>query len=101
MEIAAMRRHGYPDWLTMGITASSSILAPIIPPSIVLVLYGAIADVSVAALFLAGILPGLLIAGCLMIAVYFLSFHHSVPVPIAQNIPFVIFRLAFKKAFLR
>jgi tripartite ATP-independent transporter DctM subunit len=99
MEIAAMRQHKYPDWLTMGITASSSILAPIIPPSIVLVLYGAIADVSIAALFLAGILPGLVIAGCLMIAVYFLSFHPSVPLP---NSKFTLrdFPVAFKKAFL-
>jgi tripartite ATP-independent transporter DctM subunit len=79
VEIAAMRRHGYPDWLTLGVTAASSIIAPIIPPSIVLVIYGSITDVSIGALFLAGVLPGLLIGLTLMVSIYVLSFHTSMP----------------------
>lgn len=79
IEIAAMRRHGYPDWMVLGVTAASSIIAPIIPPSIVLVIYGSIADVSIGALFLAGMLPGLLVGGTLMVACYLMSFHPSVP----------------------
>lgn len=79
VEIAAMRRHGYPDWMTMGITAASSVIAPIVPPSIVLVIYGSIADVSIGALFLAGVLPGLLVGGLLMVGCYLMSFHPSVP----------------------
>jgi tripartite ATP-independent transporter DctM subunit len=79
VEIAAMRRHGYPDWMVLGVTAASSIIAPIIPPSIVLVIYGSIADVSIGALFLAGVLPGLLVGGTLMVGCYFMSFHPSVP----------------------
>lgn len=79
VEIAAMRRHGYPDWMTIGVTAASSIIAPIIPPSIVLVIYGSIADVSIGALFLAGVVPGLLIGGVLMVGCYVMSFHPSVP----------------------
>ncbi|MGE0853136.1 MAG: TRAP transporter large permease [Hyphomicrobiaceae bacterium] len=79
VEIAAMRRHGYPDWMVLGVTAASSIIAPIIPPSIVLVIYGSIADVSIGALFLAGVLPGLLVGGTLMVGCYIMSFHPSVP----------------------
>lgn len=57
-EIAAMKAEKYDDDLTLGITAASATLGPIVPPSIPLVVYGAVANVSVGALFLAGFLPG-------------------------------------------
>lgn len=69
VEIEAMRRGGYPKRFAVGVTGASATIGPIIPPSIPLVIYGAIAEVSVGALFLAGLLPGLLMGLCLMVYV--------------------------------
>ena len=62
IEIKAMRDNKYPDSFAIGITAASSVIGPIIPPSLPLVIYGVMANTSVGQLFAAGILPGLLIA---------------------------------------
>ena len=62
IEIKAMRDHGYDAKLAVGITAASSTIGPIIPPSLPLVIYGVVANASINALFVAGILPGLLMA---------------------------------------
>lgn len=63
--VPAMEQRGYSRLYAGAITAVSSIIGPIVPPSIVLIFYGAIMQTSVAALFVAGILPGLLLAGAL------------------------------------
>lgn len=60
--VPEMRRRGYSIEYAGAITAASSIIGPIIPPSIILIFYGAIMQTSVAALFVAGIMPGLLLA---------------------------------------
>ncbi len=65
IEIKAMRDNDYPDEFAIGITAASSVIGPIIPPSLPLVIYGVMANASVGQLFAAGILPGLLIAAVL------------------------------------
>lgn len=70
IEIDAMRKEGYDIDFSAAITAVSSTIGPIIPPSIHLVIYGAIAEVSVADLFMAGILPGILMGIVLMITIY-------------------------------
>jgi tripartite ATP-independent transporter DctM subunit len=62
IEIKAMRDNKYPDTFAIGITAASSVIGPIIPPSLPLVIYGVMANASVGQLFAAGIFPGLLIA---------------------------------------
>jgi tripartite ATP-independent transporter DctM subunit len=59
--IPAMGREGYPKGFSVGITAASSTLGNIIPPSLMMIIYAATAGVSVGAMFLAGIIPGLLI----------------------------------------
>ncbi|HZD05067.1 MAG TPA: TRAP transporter large permease, partial [Longimicrobiales bacterium] len=59
--IPAMKREGYPGGFTVGITAASSTLGNIIPPSLMMIIYAATAGVSVGAMFLAGIVPGILI----------------------------------------
>jgi tripartite ATP-independent transporter DctM subunit len=71
MEIKAMRDNGYSADFAAAVTAASSVVGPIIPPSIPLILYGAIAEVSIGRLFAAGFLPGFLLAFtlCLMIAI--------------------------------
>lgn len=71
--VPEMIRHGYPRGFSVCVTASSAILGPIIPPSIVMVIYGWQAEVSIGDLFIAGIIPGLLIAGLLMLVVWIIS----------------------------
>jgi C4-dicarboxylate transporter DctM subunit len=71
--VPEMTRHGYPPGFSVCVTASSAILGPIIPPSIVMVIYGWQAEVSIGDLFIAGILPGLLIAALLMLVVWIIS----------------------------
>tara|TARA_R110002020_G_scaffold274364_5_gene489532 strand:- start:764 stop:2047 length:1284 start_codon:yes stop_codon:yes gene_type:complete len=63
--IPAMRERGYPPYYAGALTAASSMIGPIIPPSIIMIIYGGLTGTSVAALFVAGILPGLLLA-CLL-----------------------------------
>ena len=69
VEIKAMKDHGYSSEFAVGVTAASATLGPIIPPSLPFVIYAMMANVSVGALFLAGILPGALMALLMMITV--------------------------------
>jgi TRAP-type C4-dicarboxylate transport system permease large subunit len=69
IEIKAMKDHGYSTEFAVGVTAASATLGPIIPPSLPFVIYGMMANVSVGALFLAGILPGMLMATLMMLVV--------------------------------
>lgn len=66
IEIKAMREAGYGDDFSVGVTAASSTIGPIIPPSLPLVIFGVMASVSIGELFVAGIIPGLLMAASLM-----------------------------------
>ena len=65
LEIRAMKQAGYDPETAAAITAASATIGPIIPPSLPMVIYGVSADVSIGGLFLAGIVPGLLMAGAL------------------------------------
>src|SRR3954470_15123901 len=69
IEIKAMKEHGYSTEFSVGVTAASATLGPIIPPSLPFVIYGMMANVSVGALFLAGILPGVMMAVLMMLTV--------------------------------
>ena len=73
VEIKAMKDHGYSTEFAVGVTAASATLGPIIPPSLPFVIYGMMANVSVGALFLAGILPGLLMAILMMLTVAYFA----------------------------
>ena len=70
LEIKAMRDEGYGDDLCGGITAASCIIGPLVPPSISMIIYGVIANQSIAKLFLAGFVPGVLTTLALMIMCY-------------------------------
>jgi TRAP-type C4-dicarboxylate transport system permease large subunit len=69
IEIKAMREHGYDAEFAVGVTAASATLGPIIPPSLPFVIYAMFANVSVGALFLAGLLPGLVMTLLMMATV--------------------------------
>lgn len=69
IEIKAMRDHGYPVEAAVGVTAASATLGPIIPPSLPFVIYGMMANVSIGALFMAGILPGIFMTMLMMLTV--------------------------------
>ncbi|RUT28604.1 TRAP transporter large permease [Arsenicitalea aurantiaca] len=79
IEIKAMRDAGYDTDFAVGITAASSTIGPIIPPSLPLVLYGVIASVSIGQLFAAGLIPGLLMAVALMIMVAWYAKRRNYP----------------------
>ena len=80
IEIKAMRDAGYDDKLTLGITAASSTIGPIIPPSMVAVIYAVVASTSVGRLLAAGFVPGLLMGLCLMAMVYMMADKYKCPV---------------------
>jgi tripartite ATP-independent transporter DctM subunit len=67
IEIKAMQDHGYPIDFSVGVTAASATLGPIIPPSLPFVIYGMMAGVSIGQLFLAGVIPGI-VMGVFMMA---------------------------------
>jgi tripartite ATP-independent transporter DctM subunit len=79
IEIKAMNDQGYPKSFSGAVTVASSVIGPVIPPSIPMVLYGALAEVSVGRLFLGGVIPGILVGLSLMILVSILSHIRDYP----------------------
>lgn len=79
VEIKAMTDQGYRKVFSAAVTVSSSTIGPIIPPSIPMVIYGAMAEVSVGQLFLGGFVPGVLMGLSLMAFIYLWSFREKMP----------------------
>src|SRR5690606_5135685 len=79
IEIKAMREAGYDTDFAVGITAASSTIGPIIPPSLPLVIYGVMGNTSIGQLFAAGLIPGFLMAGSLMIMVAWYARRRNYP----------------------
>jgi C4-dicarboxylate transporter DctM subunit len=77
--IPAMKKEGYPASFSAAVTVASAMVGPIIPPSIGMVIYGALADVSIGRLLLAGILPGFTIILVQMIFTWFLARRRGYP----------------------
>ncbi len=94
--VPAMREQGYTKLYAGAVTAASSIIGPIIPPSIILIVYGALMETSVAALFIAGIVPGLVLAGALFAVNAWFAHRHNHPGGRSADIP--AFWPAFRKA---
>ncbi len=69
IEIKAMNDHGYPIEFSVGVTAASATLGPIIPPSLPFVIYGMMANVSIGQLFLGGVIPGIVMSIFMMLTV--------------------------------
>jgi tripartite ATP-independent transporter DctM subunit len=100
--IPAMKKDGYPAAFSAAVTVASATVGPIIPPSIAMVIYGALADVSIGRLLLAGILPGVTIIITQMVFTWFLArkkgfprypkaTHKEVAVAIYKGAPAVLF----------
>ena len=97
VEIEAMKKEGYDAETAGAITAASATIGPIIPPSLPMIVYGVTAETSIGALFLAGVIPGLLMAGALMLMVRHLAIRRNLP-----RHPFEGVRalwVAFRRAF--
>lgn len=77
--IPAMKKAGYDPAFAVALTAASSTLGVIIPPSIILIVYGAFGNVSIGALFLGGVVPGILIGLFMMAYTYLLALRHGYP----------------------
>jgi tripartite ATP-independent transporter DctM subunit len=78
--IPAMIKDGFSPAYSAGITAGSSLIGPIIPPSIFMIIYASMTNTSIGGLFAAGILPGLLLGAAFMVMNYVYSHRYHVPV---------------------
>jgi TRAP-type C4-dicarboxylate transport system permease large subunit len=98
MMIPAMEENGYTRRFAAAITAASSVIGPIIPPSGIMVLYAFVMNVSVAGLFLAGFVPGLMVGGGLMILTAYLARVRNYPVA-AQRASWVQRSVSFLETY--
>ncbi|MDR1534811.1 MAG: TRAP transporter large permease [Planctomycetota bacterium] len=96
--IPAMARKGYSTSFTVAVTVTSSVLGQIIPPSLIMIVYAATAGTSVQAMFVAGIIPGVLLAGAMMLVshVYAIKYDY----PREKRHTFLDFLRALRKSFL-
>lgn len=90
IEIKAMERHGFPKGYAVGMTLVTSTLSSIIPPSILVVIAGSIANVSIGTLLVAGLIPGLFIAFVFMVFNHFYAVHYGYNPPSPFNFRLVV-----------
>ena len=81
MTLPELQRRGYPEDMVIGTLSGSGTLGLLIPPSIIMIVYGVAADVSIAQLFIAGVLPGLLLAGLFSGYIILWSLRHPDQIP--------------------
>ena len=77
--VPVMRRHGYSNGYASALTVASSTIAPMLPPSVGLIIYGVMADVSISTLFVAGVMPAILVVIALTLTVRILAGIHDHP----------------------
>lgn len=90
MMIPAMKKNGFDADYAVAVNASASAMGPIIPPSILMVIYGSIANVSIAQLFLGGFVPGVMVAAGLMLMAYFIAKKRGYPAPPRSELPRIL-----------
>lgn len=81
LEIKAMKEAGYDLGFSTGITGVSSVIGPIIPPSVGMIIYGWLSDVSIGGLFIGAVVPGVLMGLALMVQIYFYALHSTGKIP--------------------
>ena len=79
MMIPGMKRAGYPADFSAAVTSASSTIGPIIPPSVPMIIVGALSGISVGKMFIAGIIPGILLGVGMLIITYILSVRRNYP----------------------
>ncbi|MGZ3215127.1 TRAP transporter large permease [Paracoccus sp. T5] len=79
MMIPGMKKVGYPGAFAAAVTAASSTVGPMIPPSVPMIIVGSLSGLSVGKLFLAGAVPGLMLGGAMMVATYFIARKQKFP----------------------
>jgi len=99
MLIPAMEKNGYTKRFSAAVTAASSVIGPIIPPSGIMIIYAFVMNVSVAGLFAAGLVPGLMVGFSLMGMTVYLSKKRNYPVA-SQRASFNEVFISFKGAIL-
>src|SRR5213595_140193 len=90
IEIKAMKDHGYSTEFAVGVTAASATVGPIIPPSLPFVIYGMMASVSIGQLFLAGVIPGIIMGITMMLTVAYFAHTRN----FGRDVPFSARKLA-------
>lgn len=85
--IPAMERAGFRRAFAAALTLCSSVIGPMIPPSINMVIYGVIAQVSIGRLFLGGVVPGIIIGLAMMLTVYIIALRGREPCPVQPRAP--------------
>lgn len=74
-----MRKSGYPNGFASAITAASSMITPLIPPGIAAIIYGSVTGASIGRLFVAGIVPAIILCASMMVVVSLYSRRHGIP----------------------
>ena len=97
VELKAMKKQGYDDGFSISVTAASSIIGPIFPPSIPAIIFGALANVSVGGLFIGGIIPAILMVIALCVLISIIS--HKRNYPLHKRASLKTMFLGFKRAF--
>jgi len=90
IEIKAMERHGFPKGYAVGMTLCTATLSSIIPPSILMVIAGSIANVSIGTLLVAGLVPGLFIAFAFMVFNHVYSVYYGYNPPSPLNLRMIV-----------
>ena len=81
MTLPELQKRGYPEDMVIGTLSGSGTLGLLIPPSIIMIVYGVAADVSIAQLFIAGVLPGMMLAGLFSGYIIYWSLRHPDQIP--------------------
>jgi tripartite ATP-independent transporter DctM subunit len=97
--VPIMRKQGYSNGFASAISAASGSISPILPPSIGLILYGVLANVSIGALFIGGVIPALLIALALSVTVWLVSIRNKYPRVRDSRAGFLEIWQSFRKSF--
>lgn len=98
IELEAMKKQGYDDEFSLAITGASSVIGPIIPPSLPAVVLGVMASISVGKIFIGGILPGFVLGAILSVMIYFIARKRKYPKSPKANMKEIW--IAAKRGFL-